>query len=563
MPAADSIPPPAAAAGVLPKVRARDPDFWLEVVCWSVVAFCCLQILLFSFGRDQGIYAVVAEGLLEGKMPYRDVWDFKPPGIFIVYALAQGLLGKSMLAPRLLEVAGLVGMVFAFRRLGERFLEQPRAGLLGGTVAAIIHAELEFWHTAQPETFGGFLIAYALLLSTETFGRRGRWAAWAGVGLLFGCAFVLKPTLGGGAFVCAAYLARRQYQRGERLRDAVWPLVVAAVSSFVPIAVCVLWFAVRGAWGELAWTMFEFTPGYTKLGWGYFSAPEAYYYGLQEAFVRFSALAAFGAAAALAIRPMHSREREVMLLVAGIIAVNVAGIAMQHKFFQYHYAATLPFVAFIAGIGLYKLWRRCVLGGGAGMLAFVSFVAVALSMREAVRDLPQSFWTRCSVRMQHFFGVGQYATHEQLDRELYHVADYVLNTDRQVALELRRLTSPDAPVFVWGFEPAIYWLSERRPASRYIYNVPQRARWERGRARTELLADLRATPPAVVAVQTGDVFPAVTGDNLDSRNALWGFQELSSLLDEQYHFVTEVSGFDLYERNTSQGRARADAPPPR
>ena len=69
-----------------------------------------------------------------------------------------------------------------------------------------------------------------------------------------------------------------------------------------------------------------------------------------------------------------------------------------------------------------------------------------------------------------------------------------------------------------------------------------------------------ATPPAVVAVQTGDVFPQVTGDNLDSHNALWSFTELSSLLDEQYHFVSEVDGFDLYERNPQPARARADAP---
>ena len=38
---------------------------------------------------------------------------------------------------------------------------------------------------------------------------------------------------------------------------------------------------------------------------------------------------------------------------------------MQGKFFAYHYSATLPLVAFLAGLGLYKLWRRCLMGGGA------------------------------------------------------------------------------------------------------------------------------------------------------------------------------------------------------
>jgi uncharacterized membrane protein YhaH (DUF805 family) len=548
MPSASSIPPPAATAGVIPRLRVRDPDFWLEVVAWTIVAFCGLQILLFSFGRDQSIYAMVAQGILDGQMPYRDVWDFKPPGIFLVYALAHGLFGTNMLAPRLLEVAGLVGMVFAFRRLGDTFCEEPRAGLVGGAVAALVHTELEFWHTGQPESFGAFLIAYALVLATGDWGKRGRWFAWAGVGALFGCAFVLKPTLSGGAFVCAAYLARRELQRTERWRAALLPVAVAAGASLLVSLACACWFLLSGAWDALAWTLFEFAPGYTKLGWGYFSAPQAYYYGLLEAFFRFSALAAFGLIAAITMRPLHSREREGLLLVLGIIAVNVAGIAMQQKYFQYHYGATLPLIAWLAGLGLYKLWRRSIGGGVGGVVVFAAFVAIAVAMRDAVRDLPQPFWYRCAVRMQYLFGRGPARTREALDRELYHVGDFVLDADRQVATEIRSVTAQDAPVYVWGFEPAIYWLSQRRAASRYIYNVPQRAPWERDRARAELLADLRVKPPALVAVQTGDIFPKVTGDYLDSRSALWQFPELSDLLSEQYRYVAEVSGFDLYQR---------------
>ena len=77
------------AAEVVPRLQLRDPDLWLSWIAWAVIAFCSIQILTFSYGRDQGIYAVVGDGVLHGKMPYRDLWDFKPPGIFLVYALAQ------------------------------------------------------------------------------------------------------------------------------------------------------------------------------------------------------------------------------------------------------------------------------------------------------------------------------------------------------------------------------------------------------------------------------------------------------------------------------------------
>jgi hypothetical protein len=120
-----SVRPPSAEA--VPRLQIRDPDAWLAWLAWAVIAFCAIQILTYSFGRDQSIYAVVGDGILHGKMPYRDVWDFKPPGIFLVYALAQGLFGRGMVSVRILEVAGMLGLVFGFMRFADTFFAQsPR-----------------------------------------------------------------------------------------------------------------------------------------------------------------------------------------------------------------------------------------------------------------------------------------------------------------------------------------------------------------------------------------------------------------------------------------------------
>jgi hypothetical protein len=541
-----SVPPPAEA---LHRERVFDPDAFLLVLAWSVIALSCLQILLFSFGRDQSIYAVVAEGILAGKMPYRDVWDFKPPGIYFVYALAEAVFGKNMMAPRLLEVAGLLSMVIAFMTLTEKLFGMRRIGLVGGALAALIHAQLEFWHTGQPETFGGFLTAWALVLAVGFAGlaRRRKVLAEIGIGLLFGCAFLLKPPLGGGALVVAAYLARAEMvQSGSRLRS-LRPAALIAAGSLVPILAVALWFRMRGAWDAMAWTLLEFTPSYTQLGWGNRSAPEMFYFGLEQLFFRFSALAAAGLFAALVMRPMHGREREAILLLLGVISVHLAGIAMQGKFFQYHYAATLPLYALLAGIGLYKLWRRCLSGGAGGVLAFVSFVVVAAWMRTAVNDVG-NFWERSVHRVGFALRQSRYESRELLDRDLYKVADYDLGANREVAHELRRVTPEDAPIFVWGFEPGIYWISGRRAASAYIYDVPQRVAWARERTRSELLRDLERSPPHAIVVQHRDRFSWVTGDTLDSAESLAGFAELAALIERGYELSVKIEDFDIYVR---------------
>jgi hypothetical protein len=536
------------------RARARpSADVWLSWIAWGVVGLSALQILLFGFGRDQSIYAVVGDGLLAGRMPYRDLWDFKPPGIFLVFAFAEALFGKAMVSIRLVEVAALVGLVFAFRRLGRTLFDSATAGLVGGALAVLIHAELEFWHTAQPESFGGVLTVLALVLVTgEGIGGatvQRRLVAAASAGALFGCAFLMKPPLGGGALVCAAYLGRAEWLRAPRWSAPLVPVLAMGVASLCPLLLVGAWFWARGAWPALRWTLFEFTPGYTALGWH--GAPqELFLYALQEALIGFSYLMPFGIAAAIFLPRISDREREGVMLVTGIASVHIAGIALQAKFFQYHYGATLPLLCLIAGLGLFKGFRWAQRARTPGIAAYAVVVVTLCALRVALRHNPGTFWERSVDRLAFLFSTGspRAASREDLDARLYRVADYDLGLDVRAARDVARLSEPGDPVFVWGFEPALYWLSARRPASRFIYDVPQRVAWQRDVARRDLLADLRESPPRVFVVQHGDVFQYVTGDSLDSAGALEGFPELAEQLRKDYRFVESVEDLELWQR---------------
>ncbi|HEX3595944.1 MAG TPA: glycosyltransferase family 39 protein, partial [Polyangiaceae bacterium] len=464
-------------AAVSGALSARSPrataDDWIGRVAWGVIALSALQILLFGFGRDQGIYAVVGDAMLDGRMPYRDAWDFKPPGIFLVYALAEALFGKAMSSIRLLEVGGLLAMAVAFRKLGKTLFDSSTAGLVGAALAVLIHAELEFWHTAQPESFGGMLTVFALVVVTgdavsgTTPGQRLRAATL--VGALFGAAFLFKPPLGGGALVCAAYMARAEWLRSSRASKAMLPVLVAGAGSLLPIALVVGWFWVRGALPALGWTLFEFTPGYTTLGWH--GAPQKLFsYAFVELLTGFSYVLPLGLGLSLVLPRVSDREREVSLLVTGIVCMHVAGIALQAKFFQYHYGATLPLVSLVSGLGLYKAWRWTQRRTMLGAVAFALLIVVLGAERVALRHNPGTFWERSADRLA--FLVTRAPSREDLDAKLYRVADYDLGLDRRAARDVARLTKPGDSIFVWGFEPAIYWLARRRAASRFVYDVP-------------------------------------------------------------------------------------------
>lgn len=524
----------------------QNPDFWLRATSVTVLVALFLQLLLFAHGRDQSIYATVADGILDGKLPYRDLWDFKPPGIFFVFALAQALFGDGMWGVRLLEGLGLVAVFALSVRLSTLFFDDDRPGYLAGAMAALIQVQMEFWHSAQPETFGGVLTLVAIWCCATATGRRAPFL-WLACGVAFGLAFLLKPPLGGGALVCATYVARNRLDQGSGVLAALRPAWIMAFGALVPIALLALWFVLRGGWPALAWTLFEFTPGYTKLGWGD-NAPGAYYLAVQHAFVGYSALTAVGAVAAAIGAPTSSREREGLSLFLGVIAVQLAGVAMQAKFFPYHFNATLMLVPFVAGLGWFKIWRKAMTRGAAGGVAFASLISLVAVARTPVNDVPHGFWERCAIRVAYVLGFGEFATRAELDRDLYRAADYNLAADRDVAGRVRELSQPGEHLFVWGFEPLIYLLSEREPSSRFIYNVPQRTSWEREHARATLLAELDEHPPRVFVVQHHDYFKFVTGNDDDSARALASFPELAALLEREYTATDRIEDFDIYVR---------------
>ncbi len=522
-------------------------DRWLRFASILVILGCALLVTTFSFGRDQGIYATVGSGILSGKVPYRDLWDFKTPGIFFVFATAEALFGHTMAAPRILEALGLLGMALAMVQLSERWYGSSIPGWLGAAIAAIVHVELDFWHTGQPESFGGILTVLALWLATGKSGARVRLLEWGTAGVLLGFCSLLKPPLGGVAVVLFAYLIRQQRDLGHKqLALGLGSMVAGAV---LPFLACFAWFWARGGWAAMVWTLRDFVPGYTALGWhGDHRALEMFYFAVVEALTRFSALIAVGVIAALMLPSMTQHEQSGSFLLLGCAIVQVTGIALQAKFFQYHYGATTPLLAFLAGLGWYKLWTRARLWHPSGVWVVAMAAMAAMLMRKPVKDVPGTVPERALARLRFLLHRPDWDTRGKLDAALHRAADYDLAADRLVSDWILGNTAAHDSILVWGFEPAVYWLTGRRPATRFIYDVPQRSQWQTESSQRMFMDEVTRNQPVVIVVQHNDVFPGVTGFMTDSAADLSRFAELERYLDEQYKFVIAIEDFDLYRR---------------
>src|SRR5262245_10514790 len=235
--------------------------------------FMVAQLLDFGYGRDQGIYATVARAIRAGGVPYRDAWDFKPPGIFFVYALADAVAGHATWAIRILEAVCLASLVPAFGFLSRVYLDDMRPGIFGATLAIVTHAQLEFWHTAQPESFGAVCVAWAMLAASiaiegdESLSAARLAGLWVTSGVLYGAAALLKPTVGiaGIASLLAGLASVRRYRpRIVALAKVAFPFAVGIAGT---VGACAFFLAARGALNEFAEAVLIFAPHYTLLSW--------------------------------------------------------------------------------------------------------------------------------------------------------------------------------------------------------------------------------------------------------------------------------------------------------
>jgi hypothetical protein len=530
-----------------PSVSRGRPELVLTVFAWLWVVSCALLITTFSFGRDQSIYATVGQGLLSGKLPYRDFWDFKPPGIFFVFAGAEWLFGHNMASPRIVEAVGLVLMAIAMTKLSERWFGSRLPGLFGAVIAATVHLELDFWHSGQPETFGGMLTIFALYLVTTRATLWRRHLYWAIAGGLLGAAALMKPPLGGTAVVLAAYLAKNHLATDRR--GTIWGLASMVAGAILPLLLCVLWFWAKGGLPAMVWTLRDYVPGYTALGWqGEHHALEMFYYAAVESLTRFSAWIAIGTAALFLLPRQSTDEIKEVLLLFGCVVVQVAGVAMQAKFFQYHYGATTPLLALASGLGWYKLWVRAWVRRPGYVILLGAVAVFALFMRKPVQDVPGTVPERSLSRLKFLLRMDEFDTRQKLDQALTRAADYDLASDHRVAEWVSAHSSPQESILVWGFEPSIYWFSGRAPATRFIYNVAQRSRWQTETSQRLFIDEVRQRRPKLVIVQHNDVFPGVTGDVTDSFADLPRFTALNDYVTEFYSFVATLDDFDLFER---------------
>ena len=464
-----SVPPPAIEA--LPRQSVRDPDLWLLVVATLVLCVTGIQLLVFPFGRSIAGDALLGRAILLGGAPTRDVWIAHAPGIGLVHAAVQLTLGHSMMAFRTVETIAVVGAVLAATRITKQWLGLERIGLISGALFTLTYVQLEIEQTGQPEFFAGVLLLLALALCAKETAPRAQWAVAVLLGCLLGTVTVLVPSFALAALVFPRLFTHR-IGSAELRNSRAWQLIGCMSLGFLlPLAGVALWLNSIGA---IAVFWRDFLRPLMRL---WFSQPILGMLGhafdlMMQAVLNQSALITAGMLATFTLGTQHEYERPARRQFLTLAVLLVAGLTLQSADSPGTLSAVLPLTTLLAGIGIYKTWRRILPLGAAGAIAFWTTSVFLYQMRAPLHYPPGEFIKRSKTRLLYLTRQAPYRSQEMLESELYSSNDYNLPSSRRVATVLRMRSLTNRSVWVAGNEPQLAWMLDGIPAYRFVEPVP-------------------------------------------------------------------------------------------
>jgi hypothetical protein len=200
---------------------------------------------------DEQLYLLVGDRLLHGAVPYVDLWDRKPIGLFLLYAGLRLLPGDGVLAYQLAATAVAAATAWVVAA-GARRLGAGAGAALAAGCAYLIWLPLLSGGGGQSPVFYNLAVALGGVLTLRlpalaAARRRGAIvASGAAACLLAGLAIQVKytPFVEGAAFGLAHLFFLRR--AGGRWLPVAAAALLWVVLGLLPTLLAIAWFAARG-----------------------------------------------------------------------------------------------------------------------------------------------------------------------------------------------------------------------------------------------------------------------------------------------------------------------------
>jgi hypothetical protein len=427
--------------------------------------------------RDITATAVIANEMRHGRPYYSDVWENKPPALYIVHMAAQSLFGYGRGSLYALNVGLGILSLFGVYAAASSGGGGRTAGLWAAVFWTLASGDLDL-QANQPNTEAfmnaAVIWAFALFLRADKSGL-SRVLRMIGIGALLAWTSFYKPH--SVVYAVALSLAHLFYPPGTDAgtrRGAIKDVLVIGAVGLAAWIGFFVYFSSTGRYQILYTTMFVYPRYYSDnmLGNVLSSFGEHMFPKLLQSMLPLAFLTLMAGIVAW----VKKAGRPWALLFAYALATQLT-IGMPGRFYVHYYQLWLPLLAVGAG------W---------------SIVLLAKVFKEDYqRWLPHAFGAIAAVFMLQSEIWAYRMDPTEWSRKSY---GGVYAASEMVAAEIAKILEPNETLYVLGDEPNFYFITNRRPAvgTFFLQDVASGPLAEELTGR--VLKDLAAKPPDLVII---------------------------------------------------------------
>lgn len=538
----------------------REKGIYYEIaVVLLLVLFLGSTSLIYPFGRDQGEYAYIASAWLQGKVIYKEVFNVKPPLTHLLHALALKLFGHSMVAIRLFDLLWQCTTAVVILLISNLFYNKNRIGVLSAVLYGFYYYSVNYWHIAQTDGFITLPISLSVLMFFIAR-EKNKPFLWIISGMFLGISVLFKYPVG---ILLVFLLLIMLFSPKKPIKLEYINILYLSAGFILPVLIFILSLFANNALHDFLYIQFNFITKYSIGNGSDASNLALMINNLIGNFIKavWTGNLIFACAPIIILCEIFylSRKKESInsfLIVFWWIAA-VIHLVVQNKYYLYHRLPLYAPLSIITSHLIYVGYIKARKYASAQLLKtlFVSILLFLFYVKDYNSGGHESYYNRykalCDILLRHRNFRSLY-----MDRQLNFGArtpDFSLRANLEAAEYIKKDSTSNDTIYVWGFEPLIYFLSERNCSSRFIYNFPLYGNFSwKEQFRKEFIKEIKANKPKFILVVRGDSIPWVTGTKDSSMAAFSKFSEFYNFTKKEYELSTFIQNFIILRRKATE-----------
>lgn len=420
-----------------------------------LAVFLRLRFLGVPLERDEGEYAYMGQLLLQGMLPYSEAYNMKFPGIYFVYAAILALFGQTHAgihsALLLVNIATSL-MLFI---IGRRWIDGVSGFVAGSSFLVLTLSPSLQGYWANSEHFVIFFVSmgfFLVLLAEE----KGKGSCLFFGGLFLGSSFLIKQhaiffPIFGFLYVCAVNLKKiRRGGNQNNFRACLIKTGLFSLGTAIPFFLTIILFSTQGLLGQFFFWTFRYAAEYASqvpISEGFSNFKRTFF---PVALTHFPIFVLFFVG--LAGMPWIKAKPIRGAWMHGFFIASFLAVCPGWFFRPHYFVLLLPSIALLAGTGASFILRKLPPGkwatAAASALLLISMSYPIFSQGKLLLN----------------------STPHELCRTVYGLNPFPESLE--IARFIKKNTGNGDTIAVLGSEPQIYFYSNRKAATGYIYAYP-------------------------------------------------------------------------------------------